>query len=300
MAIPKYNEIILPFLEVLSDEKEYPLKELVDILGMKFNLTDEELSETLKKSGQNKFYSRVGWARTYLNAAKLIDVPRKAVFKINQRGKQTLIDKPENILNYLKQFDEFLEFLNKYKEENPSKSGTDCEDKTPEEMIEYAQDIYYNKLKNELLDKLKGTNPYYFEKIVLTLMEKMNYGVGELTKKSRDGGIDGIIDEDELGLEKIYIQAKRYTENKVNEKEIQNFAGALATSPVNKGVFITTSSFDEKAIKKAGNILGKTIRLIDGDKLSELMIKHNVGVQIKSTIKIKKLDEDFFTDDSFI
>ena len=128
-------------------------------------------------------------------------------------------------------------------------------------------------------------------------MEKMNYGIGKMTKLSHDGGIDGIIDEDELGLEKIYLQAKRYSDNKVNEKEMQNFAGALGCSPVRKGVFITTSYFDEKAKRKAASLQGKVIRLVDGDELTRLMIKHNVGVQTKTKIEIKKLDEDFFSEE---
>lgn len=144
---------------------------------------------------------------------------------------------------------------------------------------------------------MKSVDPIRFEQIVLELMEKMNYGVGSMTKMSHDGGIDGIIDEDELGLEKIYLQAKRYSENKVNEKEMQNFAGALGCSPVRKGVFITTSYFDERAKRKAESIQGKVIRLVDGDELTRLMIKHNVGVQLKTKIEIKKIDEDFFIEE---
>ena len=155
-------------------------------------------------------------------------------------------------------------------------------------------------MQKELLSKLKQVDPVRFEQIVLTLMEKMNYGVGSMTKLSHDGGIDGIIDEDELGLEKIYLQAKRYSDNKVNEKEMQNFAGALSCSPVRKGVFITTSYFDEKAKKKAEDASkkGLIIRLINGEELTRLMIKHNVGVQPKQPpIEIKKIDEDFFTEE---
>jgi restriction system protein len=148
-----------------------------------------------------------------------------------------------------------------------------------------------------LLAKLKTVDPIRFERIVLDLMEKMNYGVGSMTQTSHDGGIDGIINEDELGLEKIYLQAKRYSDNKVNEKEMQNFVGALGCSPVRKGVFITTSFFDERAKKKAENAQGKVLRLIDGEELTKLMIKHNVGVQIKTKIEIKKIDEDFFIDE---
>ena len=163
--------------------------------------------------------------------------------------------------------------------------------------MENAQALYFESLQKELLAKLKQVDPVRFERIVLDLMEKMNYGVGQMTKLSHDGGIDGIIDEDELGLEKIYLQAKRYSENKVNEKEMQNFAGALGCSTVRKGVFITTSFFDERAKKKAASVQGKVIRLIDGQELTTLMIKHNIGVQTKTRIEIKKLDEDFFIEE---
>ena len=166
-------------------------------------------------------------------------------------------------------------------------------------MLDFVQNSYKENLQSELLLKLKSVDPVRIEEIVLNLMEKMNYGVGLMTKLSHDGGIDGIIDEDELGLEKIYLQAKRYSDNKVNEKEMQNFAGALSCSPVRKGVFITTSYFDEKAKKKAEDASkkGLIIRLINGDELTKLMIKHNIGVQIKTKIEIKKLDEDFFAED---
>ena len=166
-------------------------------------------------------------------------------------------------------------------------------------MLDFVKSSYMENLQSELLSKLKQVEPVRFEQIVLQLMEKMNYGIGQMTKLSHDGGIDGIIDEDELGLEKIYLQAKRYSDNKVNEKEMQNFAGALSCSPVRKGVFITTSYFDEKAKKKAEDASkkGLIIRLINGEELTKLMIKHNVGVQIKTIIEIKKLDEDFFSEE---
>jgi len=147
-----------------------------------------------------------------------------------------------------------------------------------------------------LLQRLKQTDPVEFEKIVLFLMEAMNYGVGSMTKQSHDGGIDGIINEDELGLEKIFLQVKRYSDNKVNAKEMQNFIGALSVSSVRKGVFITTSVFDEKAKDKANSAQNITLRLIDGNELTRLMIKHNVGVQIEQTIILKRIDEDFFAE----
>lgn len=296
MAIPKYNDLMFPVLEVLSDEKEHSLKEIVEILGKKYKLTDEELSIEIP-SGGKLFYGRVGWARTYLKAAKLIDSPKRAFFSINERGKKALKDNPNNMLTYLKQYDDFINFENRSKKNISEKNDSESKSETPDEMLAHAQELYKDNLQIELLEKLKSVDPVRFEEIVLILMEKMNYGVGKMTKLSHDGGIDGIIDEDELGLEKIYLQAKRYSDNKVNENEMQNFAGALGCSTVRKGVFITTSYFNEKAKRKAASLQGKVIRLVDGDELTRLMIKHNVGVQTKTKIEIKKLDEDFFSEE---
>ena len=298
MAIPKYDELMLPVLKVLSDEKEHSITEIVDILGKQYNLTEDEISAEIP-SGGKLFYGRVGWARTYLKSAKLIDSLKRAYFVINERGKKALIDKPSNMLQYLKQYDEFINFENRSRKNTNELEHIDSKSETPDEMLAHAQELYKDNLQSELLEKLKSIDPIQFERIVLVLMEKMNYGVGSMTPTSHDGGIDGIIDEDELGLEKIYLQAKRYSDNKVNEKEMQNFAGALSCSPVRKGVFITTSYFDERARRKADDASkkGLIIRLIDGEELTKLMIKHNIGVQTKTKIEIKKLDEDFFNDE---
>ena len=297
MTIPTHDELMLPFLQVLSDCQEHRINEVVDKLAKEFNLTQEEIAEELP-SGGRKFAGRVGWARTYLKGAKLIDSPKRAFFIINDRGRKALIDKPDKILQYLKQYPEYLEFMGIHKKDNPQTKFETCEKiETPDEMLAQAQESYKDNLQSELLSKLKQIDPVKFEQIVLQLMEKMNYGVGSMTKMSHDGVVDGIIDEDELGLEKIYLQAKRYSDNKVNEKEMQNFAGALGCSPVRKGVFITTSFFDERAKKKAASVQGKIIRLVDGEELTKLMIKHNLGVQVKTKIEIKKIDEDFFSEE---
>lgn len=229
----------------------------------------------------------------------MLDRPKRGYYKISETGiKEIQLNNKINVV-YLRKFQSFIEFASSenkktVQEENIIKN----EDmQTPDEMLANAQVLYSDNLQSELLRKLKMVDPIRFEQIVLQLMEKMNYGVGSMTKMSHDGGIDGIIDEDELGLEKIYLQAKRYSENKVNEKEMQNFAGALGCSPVRKGVFITTSYFDERAKEKAKSVQGKVIRLVDGDELTRLMIKHNLGVQLKTKIEIKKIDEDFFGDE---
>lgn len=241
---------------------------------------------------------RVGWARTYLKVAKLIDSPKRAHFVINERGVKALEDNPSNILNYLKQYPEYLEFMGITKKNNFEKQVETIESsETPDEMLSRAQKTYNDNLQSELLSKLKQVDPIRFEQIVLQLMEKMNYGIGSMTPKSHDGGIDGIIDEDELGLEKIYLQAKRYSDNRVNEKEMVYFIGALTRAKVQKGVFITTSEFSDKAIKAARESGNLRIKLVNGEELTKLMIKHNLGVQIKTKIEIKKLDEDFFIEE---
>lgn len=293
MAIPDFQTLMLPLLELLKDGNPVKLSEMVEIMSDKYDLTEEERNEMLASGNSRTMYNRVAWAKQYLKNSELIESPEKGLFKITQKGIAVLNEKPDKIN---------LKFLKDLDNENQPNSQTEIDDnhiednKTPEELIENAQSLYTDSLKKELLAKLKQVNPVRFERIVLDLMEKMNYGVGSMTKLSYDGGIDGIIDEDELGLEKIYLQAKRYADNKVNEKEMQNFAGALGCSTVRKGVFITTSFYDERAKKKAASIQGKVIRLIDGQELTRLMIKHNIGVQLKTRIEIKKIDEDFFGD----
>ena len=286
--------LMLPLLELLKDGNSVKLSEMVEIMSDKYNLSEEERNEWLPSKLQKTMYNRVAWAKQYLKNSELIESLEKGSFKITQKGIDVLKENPQKI---------DLRFLKNLDNKNQPNAQTEVydnhieENKTPEELIENAQSLYTDSLKKELLAKLKSVDPIRFEQIVLELMEKMNYGVGSMTKMSHDGGIDGIIDEDELGLEKIYLQAKRYSDNKVNEKEMQNFAGALGCSPVRKGVFITTSYFDERAKRKAESIQGKVIRLVDGEELTRLMIKHNIGVQTKTKIEIKKLDEDFFNDE---
>lgn len=297
MSIPTHDKLILPFLQILVDRKEHEITEIRNILANEFNLTDNDLAEEIP-SGGKKFAGRVGWARTYLKGAKLIDSPKRAHFVINERGVKALEDNPSNILNYLKQYPEYLEFMGITKKNNFEKQVETIESsETPDEMLSRAQKTYNDNLQSELLSKLKQIDPIRFEQIVLQLMEKMNYGIGSMTPKSHDGGIDGIIDEDELGLEKIYLQAKRYSDNRVNEKEMVYFIGALTRAKVQKGVFITTSEFSDKAIKAARESGNLRIKLVNGEELTKLMIKHNLGVQIKTRIEIKKLDEDFFIEE---
>lgn len=300
MAIPNYQEFMLPTLQVISDGLEHKNGDVALKVAEILRLTPDEMQEMLPSGVQQTYYNRAGWARTYLKKAGLLDYPSRGIIKITELGKSVIDKKPVRIDNkFLSQFDKFNEFVNhttpEVKAEEKEEAITN--DLTPDEIFEVAEKEYLNSLKQDLLENLKKVDPVRFERIVLDLMEKMNYGTGLMTKLSHDGGIDGIINEDELGLEKIYLQAKRYSENKVNEKEIQNFVGALGCSSVNKGVFITTSFFDERAKRKAEAAQGKVLRLIDGNELAALMIRYNLGVQVKKTYTIKRLDEDYIMGD---
>ena len=300
MAIPTYDELMSPVLKLLSDGVERSGDDISNTIANQLNLTEEEKNRIYANNPKKVFKDRIAWARTYLKKAGLIESPQRATSKITAEGMKVAKSKLDKLnLKFLEQYESFREFRhidNSNEVEGKSKKIETVQ--TPDEMLDFVQNSYKENLQSELLLKLKSVDPVRFEEIVLNLMEKMNYGIGSMTKLSHDGGIDGIIDEDELGLEKIYLQAKRYSDNKINEKEMQNFAGALSCSPVRKGVFITTSYFDEKAKKKAEDASkkGLIIRLINGDELTKLMIKHNIGVQIKTKIEIKKLDEDFFAE----
>lgn len=294
MAIPDFQTLMLPVLELLKDGNPVKLSDMVVIMSDKYNLTEEERNEWLPSKVQKTMYNRVAWAKQYLKNAELIDSPEKGAFVITQKGLNVLKDNPAKIdLRFLKNLDQ-----NTSTEIEKEQIDVHSEEKkTPEELIESAQILYTESLQKELLSKLKQVDPVRFEQIVLQLMEKKNYGIGSMTPKSHDGGIDGIIDEDELGLEKIYLQAKRYSDNRVNEKEMVYFIGALTRAKVQKGVFITTSEFSDKAIKAAKESGNLRIKLVNGEELTKLMIKHNLGVQIKTKIEIKKLDEDFFIEE---
>lgn len=299
MAIPTYDELMSPVLKLLSDGVERSGEDITNTIADQLNLTEEERNRIYANNPKKVFKDRIAWARTYLKKAGLIESPQRVTSKITAEGMKVAKSKLDKLnLKFLEQYESFREFRHiDNSNEVKSKSEKIETVQTPDEMLDFVQNSYKENLQSELLSKLKSVDPVRFEQIVLTLMEKMNYGVGSMTKLSHDGGIDGIIHEDELGLEKIYLQAKRYSENKVNEKEIVYFIGALNRSKVRKGVFITTSYFSpkaEEAAKDASNII---IKLIDGNELTKLMIKHNVGVQPKTTIEIKKLDEDFFAEE---
>jgi restriction system protein len=291
MEIPKFHETFMPILEVLRDGKSIHFRELYKIVKEKYfnGLTDEQLKETTK-SGDILIDNRIGWGKTYLKKSGYIEYPERGFVKITEKG---IKHKPDLTLKDLVDESSVFEF---YKDEktinNFSVDKTKLKSSTPQDLIDEGFIRIEESVKSELLIKLKGLDPYFFEKVVLRLLWKMGYGDFFETSKSGDGGIDGVINEDKLGLDKIYIQAKRFTEGKVREKDIRNFIGAMS-GDTNKGVFVTTSEFDKQAVEKAKSAHHKII-LIDGNKLVNLMHQFNVGIQVKSIYEIKQIDEDFF------
>lgn len=292
MELPKFHETFNPILEILRDGKTRNSRELItEVINRYYSKLPNELLEEKTKTGENLLTNRIAWGKSYLKKGGYINYPERGQVKITEKGLQ---QKASLTLSDVEDGTNLLEF---YKHENKKGSKSTNQKNiigtaSPQDLIDSGFTQMESQVKNELLEKLKGADPYYFEKVVLILLKRMGYGDFVETTKSADGGIDGIINEDELGLEKIYIQAKRFTENKVREKDIRNFIGAMS-GDTNKGVFVTTSSFDDGAIKKANDAHHKII-LLDGIKLVDLMHKHNVGVQINSTYEIKRLDEDFF------
>ncbi len=300
MTVPSYQDFMLPTLKLIADNCEHKSRDIVEQAADMLGLSEEDKQEKLPSQTQATYYNRAMWARTYLKKACLLDYPARGVIKITQRGIDLLKTNPEKITkNLLLKYDEFREFQNTVNTEQYETNSSELveEQKTPDDLLEYAQKMLYENLRSELIDKLKSVDPYNFERIVTTVMEKMNYGVGTVTPKSHDDGIDGIIDEDELGLGKIYLQAKRYSDKKVDAKDMKDFIATLGTSSVKKGVFITTSDFIESAKKLAekSSIQGNVIVLVNGTQLASLMIKHNIGVKPIEPIFIrKKIDEGFF------
>ena len=291
MEIPKFHETFFPILEVLRDGNTIHFRELYKIIKERFysELSDEQLNERTK-SGDVLIDNRIGWGKTYLKKGGYIEYPERGFVRITDKGKKQTKDLS---LTDLVEDSTTFEF---YKEESSDKSQEDkrikIKSSSPQDLIDEGFTRIEESVKSELLNKLKGLDPYFFEKVVLRLLKKMGYGDFIETAKSGDGGIDGVINEDKLGLDKIYIQAKRFTEGKVREKDIRNFIGAMS-GDTNKGVFVTTSEFDKQAIEKARNAHHKII-LIDGNKLVHLMHEFNVGIQVKTVVEIKQIDEDFF------
>jgi restriction system protein len=304
VAIPDYQTLMLPVLKLASDGNEHKFSKTVEELADEFNLSTEERNELLPSGSQAVFNNRVGWARSYLKQADLLSSPKRGFFTITQKGTELLAANPSHIdASTLERYPEFIEFKNRKKgkgEEDGAELVLASEQEstlTPEDALASAYNKLRSALESEILVAVKESSPSFFERVVVDLLVKMGYGgnrqdAGRALGKSGDGGIDGIINEDRLGLDVIYIQAKRW-EGVVGRPEIQKFAGALQGQRARKGVFITTSSFTREAREYASVIETKII-LIDGEHLSRLMAEHNVGVSTVGQYEVKKLDSDYF------
>lgn len=302
MAIPDYQSCMLPLLKYYGDGQDHTNRDSIDGLATVFKLTDDERRMMLPSGVQGLFDNRVNWARTYLKKAALIESPKRGVHRITKRGLEILKKKPEQIdIAYLGQFEEFKEFRAirhaKPEEQEPELA---INNKTPEESLETAYQKLRGDLAADLIQRLKSCSPSFFERLVVEVIVKMGYGgtrkdAGKAIGTSGDGGIDGIIKEDKLGLDAIYIQAKRW-ENTVGRPEIQKFVGALTGQRARKGLFITTADFSSDAEDYVSRIDTKVV-LIDGETLAQLMIDHNVGVSTINTYEVKKVDSDYFSEE---
>jgi restriction system protein len=298
MELPKYHETFIPVLEILNKVESINSRELASqVRDTYYSDLPQELTNQKTSSGANVLLDRILWGKSYLKMGKFVSYPKRGLVQITEKGKRILSVGSLPLYDLQKDSD-FIGHRESVKSEKENEVELDIvsvENASPQDLIDFGFSTIETEVKTELLEKLKEINPYYFEKVILILLKKMGYGDFIETSKSGDGGIDGIINEDKLGLEKIYTQAKRYNENKVREKDIRNFIGAMS-GDTSKGVFITTSTFDDSAIKKAKEAHHRII-LIDGLKLVDLMHQYNVGVQVKTVYEVKELDNDFFEED---
>lgn len=300
MAIPDYQTCMLPLLRYLEDGSERSIRDAEQNLAEHFKLTPAERAELLPSGQQAIFRNRLGWARTYLKKAALLESPKRAVFKITERGMKILASGPTRIdVKFLEQFPGFVEFRDASRSENSVAATVELPQAgtTPEEAIELAYQGLREQLAAELLSRILGCSPTFFEQLVVELLVKMGYGgsrrdAGERIGQTGDGGIDGIIKEDRLGLDTIFIQAKRW-QSTVGRPEIQKFVGALQGQRAKKGVFIATSTYTADAVDYANRIETKVV-LIDGRQLAGLMIDFDVGVAAAATYVVKRIDSDYF------
>lgn len=306
MAVPDFQSFFLPMLRYAADGKIHSLQETYKVMAEHFRLSETDQKEMLPSRTQAIYKNRIAWARTYLAKAMLLESPKRGVYRITNRGKELLAGNPSNLrVKQLKAFPEFVAFHsqggdNSKSEQKPLET-TDGDEKTstPDEIFEMAYQELRKGLSTELLSLVSNNSPEFFEQLVVKLLVKMGYGgsiqdAGQAIGRSGDEGIDGIIKEDKLGLDVIYIQAKRW-QGSVGRPEIQKFVGALHGQRAKKGVFITTGSFTKDASLYVANIEPKVV-LVDGERLVDLMIDHNLGVSVAEVYEIKKIDSDFFTE----
>jgi restriction system protein len=306
MAIPDYQTIMLPLLRLASDGHEHRFRDAVERLASEFGISDEERAESLPSGTAPLFDNRVGWARTYLKQAGLLLSPKRGLFQITESGRALLAENPRQIdVALLDRYEPFREFRSRRRDKSESDVEPEIKpfeqesasDQTPEDALATAYQKFRRNIEAEVLDQVRAASPAFFERLVIDLLVAMGYGgsrqdAGRAIGRSGDEGIDGIIKEDKLGLDVIYVQAKRW-EGTVGRPEIQKFAGALQGQRANKGVFITTSEFSREAEEYA-NVISSKIILIDGERLAGLMVDHNVGVAPIGLYELKRVDSDYF------
>ena len=302
MPTPDYQSIMLPLLKLVSDGKEHSQADAIEIVAQQFHLTEDERKELLDSGRQAKFDNRVGWARTYLSKAGLIERTGRGRFCITPRGREVLKSNPPTInVPFLMKYPEFRQFHNSAHRINHQNGPTAPDDpiQTPEETLELSYQNLRAKVAQELLERVMACSPRFFEQLVVDLLVAMGYGgsrkdAGQAVGQSGDGGVDGIIKEDRLGLDVVHIQAKRWKDT-VGRPTVQAFAGSLEGYRARKGVLITTSQFSQEAKGYVNNI-EKKIVLIDGEQLAQLMLDYGIGVSEVATYTVKQVDLDYFAD----
>lgn len=303
MTVPDYESLMLPLLSALGDGEEHEVAALRDHLATGLRLTETDRAEMLPSGKQPVFDNRVGWAKTYLDKAGLVVSVRRGVYRITDLGEKVLAQKPQRIdRDFLSQFDSFKEFVQRQHEEEaaPIPGAAPAAAATPEEVLESAYRQIRKKVEADLLAAVMKSSPRFFEKLVVDLLVKMGYGgdikdAGKALGRSHDGGLDGVIKEDHLGLDAIYVQAKRW-QNNVGRPELQGFTGSLESERARKGVFITTSGFTGEA-KEFVKRIEKKVVLIDGPLLAAYMVDFGIGVNSVTTYDIKRVDSDYFTEE---
>ncbi len=304
MAVPDFQTLMLPFLEIIRDGNEHSFADMATALGDRFTLTEDERNDMVPSGRQTRLMNRAYWISTHFKKAGLIEPSRRGAFKIAQRGLDLLATSPNRVdLKTLAAYPEYLAFRNNKNEKKVTlipNVESEVEEKTPDELLAESYQNIRDALAGEVLEKVKTCSPSFFERLVVETIVAMGYGgtlqdAGQAVGKSNDGGIDGIIKEDRLGLDLIYLQAKKW-ESTVGRPELQAFAGALLGKQANKGVFITTSNFSSGAREFVKSIASNII-LIDGEELADLMIDYNVGVSVFVSYEIKKVDSDYFIEE---
>ncbi len=302
MAVPKFFEFFKGFLVAVNDGELHTAREVRQILASEMRLSEEDLAEMLPSGKQSTFDNRVAWARTYLDKAGLIETPSRGKYRITDSGRKALASGEEINIKYLEKSEKFRGFRGTITP-NALSIVNEEKDESPMEVLDAAFQQVTAALSGQLMDEVMKLSPTEFEKLVVSLLLRMGYGngiseAGMVTQPSNDGGIDGIIKEDQLGFSSIYIQAKQLaTDQTVGKPDIQKFVGALQGQQTQKGLFITTAKFSSGALQYANNLLGTKIVLVDGLTLTRLMIKHNVGVSVEHVYEVKKVDSDFFSEE---